>query len=603
MDTLLESSTAFIGEIIITNQQIQAKNLFSEETYPVSQDDQNKASLNAIVSVYLNDDQTAELRAELAAPGSAKAELYHIAAQSDLNPLFPVEVVHEVNAFLNNPGIDDTSLTDLTHLPFCSIDGADTRDLDQALYIEASEHGHRIYYALADASHYVQPGSALFEEALRRGASYYLPGLMIPMLPRALSEGLVSLNQAVNRRAMVVQMDLDQSGRCFKTEIQRARICNRAKLSFLQVLSFLEQKPDNNADTSPIINDDLLSNSIQQLKVVGERRLRLSEQRHVVRYQRNETNIKLGNQGLVFTILSDLRNPVELYNEQLSLLCNTECARLLNTENDANAKQRIQPIYRVHPQPPLDKIQGFEKTVLSLVEIHGLDPGIWLWKNSGDVSLSEYLRNLPGDGEYARIAQVIHRQAVLTNVRSVFSEQAAQHYGVGSDIYARFSAPMREIVGVFLHKELFEMLAAHHSGTTQEDEVLRDQVIAIANASREQQKQITREANRLVLDQLFHEDLAHDIGNRKHRTGTVMGFSSSRIYVVLDEPAVEVKVYLQYTAELLGTEFSINEDSVSLIRTDNQQIFTRIGDPVSIIVQSRDSKRDRWVLLIDHNNN
>ena len=86
----------------------------------------------------------------------------------------------EVAQFQRSPGIDDDNLEDLTALPFVTIDHDDSKDLDQALYIDRSDNGYRIFYALADGAYYVRPGSALFDEALRRGASFYLPGLCSP---------------------------------------------------------------------------------------------------------------------------------------------------------------------------------------------------------------------------------------------------------------------------------------------------------------------------------------------------------------------------------------------------------------------------------------
>ena len=104
---------------------------------------------------------------------------------------FSTAVMSEVAAFQRASGIDDPTLVDLTALPFVTIDHDDSRDLDQALYIARRGAGYAVYYALADGAYYVRPGSALFTEALARGASFYLPEICEPMLPRALSEDLV----------------------------------------------------------------------------------------------------------------------------------------------------------------------------------------------------------------------------------------------------------------------------------------------------------------------------------------------------------------------------------------------------------------------------
>src|SRR5690606_28681412 len=182
----------------------------------------------------------------LAHGGSPKAELYGIFLRSGCSPVFPEQVRREVEAWQRSPGIDDPGLVDLTHLPFVTIDGATSLDLDQAAYVERDAQGYVVYYALADASYYVQPGTALWKEAMRRAASYYLPAVMVPMLPRQLSEGLVSLNSNVERRALVLRIRLHGDGSlrstssATATDAFRARIRSRGKLSFGGVQAFYE---------------------------------------------------------------------------------------------------------------------------------------------------------------------------------------------------------------------------------------------------------------------------------------------------------------------------------------------------------------------------
>ncbi|MBW2256564.1 MAG: RNB domain-containing ribonuclease, partial [Deltaproteobacteria bacterium] len=137
----------------------------------------------------------------LAEPRTALAAMYAIAARHRLDPTYPPAALEEAAAWEADPGIDDPSLVDLTHLPFISIDEETSKDLDQALFIDGDDQGYTVWYAVADAAWFVRPGSALFAEAMRRAATFYLPGLVVPMLPRSLSEGLVSLNPGVDRRA------------------------------------------------------------------------------------------------------------------------------------------------------------------------------------------------------------------------------------------------------------------------------------------------------------------------------------------------------------------------------------------------------------------
>ena len=121
--------------------------------------------------------------------------LIHQALQSlEISLEHSTACIEETNYWLKHDGLDDPQLLDLTHLPFVTIDNENSRDLDQAVHIDRTDQGYRVMYALADAAYYISPGSALFDEALKRGTSYYTPLLSAAMLPPPLSEGLISLN-------------------------------------------------------------------------------------------------------------------------------------------------------------------------------------------------------------------------------------------------------------------------------------------------------------------------------------------------------------------------------------------------------------------------
>lgn len=508
----------------------------------------------------------------LAEANSAEAALYKLAAARKLCPLFPPEVELEVQALLDNTGISDPELHDMLSMPFVTIDGADSLDLDQALYVQASGEGHIVHYALANASYYVRPGTALHAEALLRGASYYMPGFMIPMLPRALSEGLVSLNANVLRRALVFSMTLDAEGRCTDTKIRSSRIRSRGKLSFKSVQKFYAGGPGFGA---------AVDKSLHALSTVGQKRMRLAEERGVVRYRRNEIKASLASGGIRFTAENAVRHEVELYNEQLSLLCNIEGARYLSE----NGSDFVEPIYRVHPAPSTKKMNAFETMLHSLLRAQGLSETGWHWSREGDIPLRQYLEDLPDNGPAGRIAMAIHRQAVMANVRSNFQTEVGGHHGVSAPMYARFSAPMREMVGVFLHGEILEAQAGHGNL----DPKLRSDVVSRANAARSLQASVSSKANQLVLDQLFSD--AHKSGSQL--AGTLMGTRGKKAYVRLDEPPIDVKVYLNLSSE----PFRPSKDGTSLLR--GKKVHARLGDLVLLRVIRRDETRDRWILDID----
>lgn len=528
-----------------------------------------------------------------ATAGSARAHLYGIAAQHGLDPVFPDAVEAEVHDLVARPGLDDPSLQDYRALRFVTIDGATSRDLDQAVQVEAEGQGFLLRYALADAAYYVRPGTALFEEAVKRGASYYLPGFMIPMLPRALSEGIISLNPAVDRRALVFEMHLDAAGKCVRTDVVRAVVHSHAKLSFERAQAQVDD-PVANA-----LGDPAIDQSLTLLTQVGRLLMRDAEQRDVVRYRREELGINVGAEGLTMSVHLHPRLEIERYNEQCSLLCNVEGAKLLRDGAKA-AGVEIQPIYRVHPSPEPEKVRRFEKLLAAMVRLHQLDPAVFGWRAAGDVALNDFLDGLPTDGPHARLAQAIHRQAVMVNVRSEFTEDPGQHHGVGAEVYARFSAPMREIVGVFLHKETWELLSG--SATSAEviarDEALRDRVVERSNEAKQIQGRINQLAHLYVLDQLFANDLARPVPERTSWHGTVMGLTRDKVHVTFEEPPVDVKLYVDDLEEQLRTRVELCDDGASLRRANGDGIC-RIGEPVCVRVDRWDPSRKRFVLRMD----
>lgn len=521
--------------------------------------------------------------APFAEPASARADICALALAGGFDPVLPPACEAEAAAWAADPGIADPALVDLTGLAFVTIDYETSKDLDQALFIADAGDGHVVWYALADAAYYVRPGSALLAEALRRGATMYLPGLTVPMLPRGLCEGLVSLNAAVERRAMVFEMALDGLGTVTATKIHRARIRSRAKLAYADVQAWYDGGPAPTDDAAALA-------SLRRLAAVGERRLRDAELRDVVRPRHDEVDVHLGGKGMKFVVSAAPRSDVERYNEQISLMTNVCGARFLRDGDRPD--DVVQPVFRTHAPPDEARLESLSAQIDRLVRAHGL-PERWQWR-SGAQSLSDYLRGLPDEGEAAGVAGAIQRQALLTGGRSGFSAAPAPHHGVGADVYARFTAPMREVVGIFVHKETWEKLGVVTPAPNADDVYLREQVIEAANRGKAAQRKLTQDANRLVLDQLFELDRA---AGAPPRPATVMGIGSGKVHVQLRDPAIDLKVYIPDIEAQIGGATQVDRTQAALLDAAGQVLFTT-GDLVEVGVVRRDVDRDRWVLAL-----
>lgn len=461
----------FVGTVVVRNHGARmAFDPYSGADVPLVTTD----LVEGDVALFSCDDTaTASPVEKLASAHSGRAALYKIAAQQGADPVFPDDVMREVAKIADDPriqsAVDDGEIEDRRHQAFITIDNDDSRDLDQAMFIERIDDGYTVHYALADASHYVTPESALWEEALRRKASLYFPGFAVPMLPPKLSEDLVSLNEQVDRRALVFSMKLNHDAEIQGTDISRCCIRSRRKLAYDGVQNYHDAIRDGSSHDDSKHHGHDFTETILLLREVGEKRIALAEIRDVPRFYRTPIYVSYkDDDGHFFTMVSDARNDVEKWNEQISLLCNMEGAAVLNQFGD---DPEVQSVFRNHDAPPHERMRSFAAFVEELVTKQNLNPETFRWRR--DESLAVFLARLPTSGIFRRISAVIHQKAIYTNVGAVFEKDATGHYGVGTRHgYARFSSPMREVVGIFTHKELLDGILERPS-SAQRDEVLR----------------------------------------------------------------------------------------------------------------------------------
>jgi len=466
---------------------------------------------------------------------SALASMYRIARDLGLRTEHRDGTLEEAEA-VAEPGVDDAELTDLCELPFVTIDYETSWDLDQALFVRERDDGYEVFYALADAAHFVRPGSGLFAEAMERGTSFYLPGLVLPMLPEVLSEGVTSLLPREARRAMTFRMDLDREGVVKGTEIIRSKIRSRAKLTYREVQHLLDFPSQSS------LRDQPFHRSLELMARVGTLRMQLAERRDVVRYDRVGTRLRLSEDGHRIVVSPEVRNAVQMHNEQISLMCNIEGARFLLAHLDG--KNDRSGVFRIHEPPSEDRLDELVAFVDAVVAAHQIPLERWQWRREDGESLADYVARLPSDPATRRLAQAIQRQAMVAARPSFFATEPGPHYGIGAQAYSRFSAPMRELVGVVTQHCAW----AHLAGESIADNGLRaetvDESVRVGNRARDLQKRADKMTLQVALDQLFGAELGRGRSERKRWVGTVMGVTASKIYVQLDDPPVEVKLYL-----------------------------------------------------------
>ncbi len=408
----------------------------------------------AVVAGHVDGAQQVFIDETVAAGASAEARSWSVAAAQRLDPTFPTRAIEEAAAILKSPGLDDTSLADRRGEPFFAIDNHGSKDIDQAMRLtRRADGGFVLQYALADMAHSIKPGMALWEEALHRGASYYLPGINVPMQPRDICERGVSLNAHEDHRAMVMTIELDAKGIVEKTTSERAIIRSQAQLTYPGVSAFLDgkapiDKDDQGHDVPRVVKDQL--GIFQALGSVLQQQAHM---RGVVSPERREMRIGLnGGKFLLHEVEDDLASGL---NAQLSIVANCAGASMLAKTGIPGIE--APGIFRVHPPPGPEKLEALRRLIAAVVDGNHA-PASWHWQQGEALNdWVERLRRVPTTERERALSTALQNQVIGIQVSSEYAREPGLHSGLAVLGYGRFTAPMREVVGLMSHATLVQL--------------------------------------------------------------------------------------------------------------------------------------------------
>lgn len=310
--------------------------------------------------------------------------------------------------------------TDLTHLPFLTIDPAGSTDLDQAMHIESHGDGQRVFYAIADVPAFVAPGGALDAEARHRGQTIYAPDGRIPLHPAAISEGAASLLAGRERGAFVWEMVLDRAGDVISASVALARIRSQDQLSYEQAQAALD------AGTQ--------SETLRLLKQVGtarieRERLRGGASLNIPSVEIEEVN---GDQGGGYRLVRRSPLPIEDWNAQISLMTGMAAAQLMLSAGIG--------ILRTMPEPEPATLTSFRRQTIALGHP---------WPEN--MPYGEYLRSL--DAQNPRELAIMHAAGSLFRGAGYTAfDGAAPSETIQAAVaapYAHVTAPLRRLVDRF----------------------------------------------------------------------------------------------------------------------------------------------------------
>jgi VacB/RNase II family 3'-5' exoribonuclease len=353
-------------------------------------------------------------------------ERHYAIAKHQLSHEWPETMSSEL-ALLAEENIPDMAQgrEDLTALPFVTIDSEHTRDMDDALYAEKTESGHKLHIAIADPSAWFGMNTCLDQEAARRGNSLYFPGRSLPMLPPELSNGLCSLLENKNRLALVCTLEINEQGNIGSSQFCQALVCSKGKLSYQQVSDFIEgQKDALSGELAP---------HMEELHVVTQRLNAFRHANNLVMEDRPDFYINMGDNGKVQSITRADRNQAQKLVEEAMLAGNLSCARYLNEIGSG--------IFIQHAGFRTERL-GDIKTVIK-------DQGI---NYEGEINTAQ---------GYKALIQELNKNAPEFPVKSLFSrfltrsefgDHAKPHAGMGFDSYTTFTSPIRKYSDLVIHR-------------------------------------------------------------------------------------------------------------------------------------------------------
>lgn len=329
---------------------------------------------------------------------------------------------------------------DLRELPLVTVDDESAKDFDDAVYVEKRwRGGWRLIVAIADVSHYVQPGMALDKEAHKRGTSVYFPDRVVPMLPEVLSNGLCSLKPEVDRLCLFCDMLVSAKGRVSKFTFREGVMRSRHRLTYNKVGAFLEA-PDSVAgekvrdELDPKVQE-MLRAWLDMYKALRARR----RERGAADFDTVETRIIFDENRKIENIVPVQRNIAHTMIEEAMLAANISAARLLE-------KAEIPILFRNHEPPPDEKLESLQAFLGGL--------GLSLpWSAQSQVT-PQMFRQLTEEIEGRADRNLIQTVMLRSFSQAKYEAENKGHFGLAYQAYTHFTSPIRRYPDLLVHRAL-----------------------------------------------------------------------------------------------------------------------------------------------------
>jgi len=420
---------------------------------------------------------------------------------------------------------------DLRDVPFITIDPADARDHDDAVYAEPDTDeknpgGWIVWVAIADVAAYVRPDSALDREARDKGNSVYFPDRVEPMLPERLSNGLCSLREGENRACMAVRMVFGADGRKRSHRFVRGLMRSAAKLSYEQAQAAADGTPDDK--TGPIV-ESIIRPLWTAYGVMKKGR----DARSPLAIESMERKIAINREGEITSITPRASLEAHRLIEEMMIQANVSAAETLE-------QKKTPQIYRIHDAPSQEKLQALVD-FLQTLEIS--------W-TKGEAPRTERFNRLLDQTRDTPHAEIVNEVVLRSQMQAIYSTENIGHYGLNLAKYAHFTSPIRRYADLIVHRPLIRALGFGDDGLSDRD-ISQMKVTAEMITAAERRAMA---AERDATDRYIAAFLSDRIG--AEFAGKITGVTRFGLFVRLAETGADGLV----PVSKLGGEYFVHDD-------------------------------------------
>jgi ribonuclease R len=439
-----------------------------------------------------------------------------IAIESHAIPThWPKAVQEEIKSFGTEvPAAAKKGRVDLRDVDLLTIDGADARDFDDAVYCERSGDGWRLFVAIADVAHYVQVGTALDKQAIVRGTSVYFPDRVVPMLPEVLSNGLCSLNPKVDRLCLVCEMRIGKDGKVSSSKFLEGLMRSSARLTYSQVGDFLEGKSKDSVPKA-------LRPMVRELQALYQVFAKARKRRGALELDLPQTKFELGKNGEIVGIRAVDRNDAHKLIEECMIAANVQAAKFIS-------KNKIPGLFRVHPKPDPERFDELRLYLVSLgLKVPHPD-------HVDPKQFNDLLTQVKDRPDSAAISMSMLRS--LTHAE--YTPNNIGHFGLGLGAYAHFTSPIRRYPDLLVHRAIRHIVRGGKPGRYDYGGGDMERLGTITSAHERRAEEATRDVEAWLKCEYMENHVGEEFA------GVITGVTNFGLFVQITELQIDGLVHV-----------------------------------------------------------